>query len=648
MTVVAMGRGEADPWSCGPPDGVADQPGASSISCGARMQLMGPVRAGVEGAGEVEVRNDRRLELQLDMPHFAGPRLAELASVMSPNAPSPEGGQVEKVVQHHSVFRYYPAGTTPLHSIRVPLSAEPRAVHDGCSLSGGDADGGRLWLDTGWQKLEIKPKDSLLVSWTEEPGLVAPKGANGILGYNLIVRVRALPEVRSTNPDASGVVELMLATQILQDGQDVGGATVRPDLATGVPDPWRVRVRLTSFLDALVLDGGGTLLNTAQRDLLRSCLGISADMLDGASEDEKKTDTAARKALLDPIMLRALDNLPRDPAGLLALTHDYHAPTGLFALRPGQHLRLLVGRDQLAPKVAPSTEDARADFVDLTSQMILPLYAAPTRTFAKKGEDALSVIVGRAGVDAVTLDPGIILQSWNAPTPTISSLSERGFDGTYGIGDPAALELLMAGRLSYVLPPQGEPLQKTRGIPRDFIVKSPETGPRQRARDTLIIAARDDDALTTFLARYQFAGIFGSEPITEQGVRRETACYWGSDPEAEEPVLCGLFTQPMRASLLIDATINGQPRRVPLGTTVGALLPPDISRTCVATSLPPRDEKIQIPPRVTTTARLGDAKRPFAVQLPKYETGPDAVYSSNDCRLLALPLFHGAVLSWTN
>lgn len=644
-----MGRGEADPWSCGPPDGTAQEAGTSDTLCAERLQLMGANSTGTDGAGAIEVRNDRRLELQLDMPHFAGPRLDELARVLSPDSAWLADGQAQKVIQHHSVFRHYPAGTTPLHPVRVPLAGASQTVHKACSLPGGDADGGRLWLDTGWQKLTVTPQpaDSLPVSWTLEPGLVAPNGAANVLGYHLIVRVRALPEARSTNPDDLGVLELMLATQVVQDGQVIDGTKVRPDLATGVPDPWRIRVRLTSFLDTLVVDPGGTRLNAAQRDLLRSCLGISADMVvdaSGADVDQR----AARKARLDPVMLQALAVVPRDPAGLLALTHDYHAPTGLFALRPGQHLRLLVGRDQLAPKLAPATNEARADFVDLTSEMVLPLYAAPTRSLALSGEDAMSVVTGRVGADAVTLDPGLSLRPWNLAEQTISSLSERGYDGTFGIGDPAALNLLMAGRLSYVLPPHGAAGQMTRAVPRDFADTS-DAGARQRARDTLIVAARDYDAVAAFLARNQFGGIFGEEVNTDSGISLRPACHWGSEPVSDggtdAPVLCGLFTQPMRASLLIDVTINGETRRVPLGTTVGALLPADVSRPCVTASLAASDAR---PARVSTTARLGPPQRPVTVQLPNYAAGADALYSGDDCRLLALPLFHGAALSWTN
>ncbi|AXS40196.1 OmpA family protein [Breoghania sp. L-A4] len=619
VTVDVAGRGEAEPWACGPPDG--DEESIETEPCAPRLQMLRLSQAG----GEARVRNDRRLEVRLASPVFAGPRYEVLSSALAGQDGNIPNADSEALRDHFAVLRHYPAGTTPLHPVIVPVSDPTGDAIEVCSLAEQDADGGRLWLDTGWQRIQLEIPNSAPVAWDTEPGFVVSAINSSALGNRLLVRLRARPDVRSASGPLRGQIELLLATAIVQDGQEG-----RQDAAAGVPDPWRVRVRLPHFLDALIADEDETLLNDTQRRLLRSCLGLDPDDV-GSQQD--------RKSLLDSLLLQALDLLPRDGAGLLAWAHDYHAPTGMFALRPGMHLRLLTGRDQL-PEI-PGSTIGRQDFSDLTSEIVFPLYSAPTRPFVGASQDAVPVLSGLFGQNAVTLDPGLALRWWDAPA--LANLSQRADDGTFGIGDPAALELLLSGRLAYVIPPNGRPTDPSnnpdylRVIPRPFIA----TEALRPTRDTLIVAARSHDDISEFLAQDRDGRLFGSIETDLGDAVLTSACAWGSrdDPNGgpRARVLCGLFTQPMRASLLIDVEVNGEPRRVPLGTSVGSLLPPEVMAPCFVVGTGAADQRL--PPGSRLAARI---------TLPTYGDNSRAVYSSDDCRLLALPLVHMERFSWTN
>lgn len=623
VPVDIAGRGEAEPWACGPPDGFEDANEAEA--CAPRLQMLRLSQAD----GEARVRNDRRLEIRLASPVFAGPRYEVLSAALAGqgNAPAPDSVELRS---HLSVFRYYPAGATPLHPLVVPIPAPTRDVVAACSVAEADADGGRLWLDTGWQRIRLEFPDAAPVAWDSEPGFVVSEINSAALGNRLLVRIRARPDVRSASGLVRGQIEMLLATTIIQNGQ-----AGRQDDAVGVPDPWRVRVRLPAFLDALIAEEQEDLLGHAQRLLLRTCLGLDPDDI-GTQQD--------REPLVVGLMQSALQMLPRDGAGLLASAHEYHAPTGMFALRPGMHLRLLTGRDQLPE--TPGSTIGRQDFSDLTSEIVLPLYSAPTRPFVGASQDAVPVLSGPFGHNAVTLDPGLAMRWWN--DHALGNLSQRADDGTFGIGDPAALEMLLSGRLAYVVPPNGRPTDPsnnpdyTRAIPRPFTA----TEALRPTRDTLIVAARTHDDISAFLAHDRGGQLFGAleydyEDDEGNDIVVRSACAWGSqdDPNGGPGarVLCGLFTQPIRASLLIDVEVNGEPRRVPLGTSIGSFLPPEAMVPCFVQATGEADQRF--PPRNRLAVRI---------TLPTYGDGSRAVYSSDDCRLLALPLTHEARISWAN
>ncbi|WP_155066045.1 hypothetical protein [Paracoccus limosus] len=568
------------------------------------------------------------MEVRLASPVFAGPRYDVLSAALAGqgNAPAPDSVELQS---HLSVFRHYPAGATPLHPVVVPIPAPTRDAVAACSVAEADADGGRLWLDTGWQRIRLESPNAAPVAWDSEPGFVVSEMNSAALGNRLLVRIRARPDVRSASGLVRGQIEMLLATTIIQNGQ-----AGRQDDAVGVPDPWRVRVRLPAFLDALIADEQEALLEDAQRLLLRTCLGLDPDNI-GTQHD--------REPLVVGLVQSALQMLPRDGAGLLASAHDYHAPTGMFALRPGMHLRLLTGRDQFPEE--PGSADGRQDFSDLTSEIVLPLFSAPTRPFVGASQDALPALSGPFGQNAVTLDPGLAMRWWD--DHELANLSQRARDGTFGIGDPAALELLLSGRLAYVIPPSGLPTDPvyTRNIPRRFDDFDDMARPLP-ARDTLIVAARTHDDISAFLAQDRGGRLFGAleyDYVDDDGndIVVRSACAWGSqdDPNGgpNARVLCGLFTQPIRASLLIDVEVNGDPRRVPLGTSVGSLLPPEVMAPCFVLATGEADQRFA--PGNRLAARI---------TLPTYGDGARAVYSSDDCRLMALPLTHGARFSWTN
>ena len=407
IPVTTSGRGKAEPWACGPPDGTEETDDPED--CAPRLQLLRTTQE----PGEVRVRNDRRVELRVDSPLFAGPDFELLRSAIT--GPDGTPARTDSVdLQHHlGILRHYPAGIAPLHPVVVRIGTRSNAVRQACSLPANDSDRGRIWLDTGWQKIAFTPEGEPEVSWRLDPGLVVSGVNETALGNRLLIRVRARPDVQQWSESTAppGQIELMLATQIVQEGQNG-----RPDAAVGVPDPWRVRVRLPDFLHLLL--SGGSPLTSSDRELLLSCLGLDQAVID---------DPDRREPVVSALVAQVLAALPRDAIGLMTAAHDYHEPTGMFGLRPGLHLRLLTGSDHLGPRLEPGT--GRQDFVDLTSAIELPLYGAPTRRAVVQDRDRVNVSSGPMGHHSVTLDPGLALR-WGA-SAEMSQLSQRASDGTY-------------------------------------------------------------------------------------------------------------------------------------------------------------------------------------------------------------------------
>lgn len=586
VPISVIGRGESEPWPCGPVDGQEDA--AAPGPCTESAFIL---RVGVKEQSFERVRNDRRLEIRVTTPLVAGPRYEALSVFMELSQEFEVDYSDSVLATHLGVLRHYPAGTSPLHPVVVPLNEPDRAITKACVISS-DLNGGRSWIDTGWREATIAP------------GLfMRPTNGNPTAGRDLLVRVRARPNVERFGEvnDPPGIVELMLATTVVHEG-DNG----RPDAAIGTPDPWRVRIQLPQILEDLKRGSDGVVLT--------DCLGAAGDEL---SNDQYITDLA-------------LTRLPRDASGLLAQAHQFNEATGMFALQPGATLRLIVGEDTFGNLFSPS---GNVDFPLITSELMLPLY--PARTARPIGAAADPSVplrpVSAAALDAVTLDPGFALR-WSERT-TMSEISNVSNDKTYGIGDLSALELFMRGRIVYVFPPRGEGTPSTRELPRGS-----DSSKVVQTRDTLLVATSSLRALDNFLeqpTRSLNLQLFGDKNLS--------ACAqdFGDEPTGSgiSAILCGRFAQPVSASLLFEVTANGVTRQVPLGATLSTLLPRSVVEDCFDTLAAATAE---IEPRFLASSYLNQS-----IRIPLYGVD-EATYDGRDCRLIGLPLISGASFSWNN
>lgn len=646
-TFVLEGHGGADLWWCGIEGGTADTKGRSCRAFGGGPAALDP---------KLKQRNDRHLEIRVEGPLIAGPSLDRLREKHFKDKPDP---QLERLAVFESRLRYFPAGTTPLAPVQIALG-DVTGTKDGKAnacwkTATGWSD--NLWLHVGPWKGD--KGDQLDLSKLELSRLKSPRKGERFDEAQLYVRIRPIPVIAGKNVRtirlvaelATGTVGPLVATgseptmaffmqsQGLTEDKPAAvapPAALRRSLGLGVPDYWRIRLRIEQGIEDWM--GGDRTSEVADEATwqtesktvkvatlpsvsLAPCLALLFDKDEAANRPARLKRLAA---------VRILAGVPRDFDGLLGTTYDFNRKVRMFGLRPGNKLQLDFGQLSLL----------RGKSVDETislagGQKTYDLFAAPlafkTIQSIAGAPDIDPGSTARAGLDAhlaVALNP--MLQGiWSGksksgdkealPKPTVSNPG-----AVINLANPYALERFMRGRIVNVFLPDLAAMTEAT-ITKDIAADS--------LRDPIFVAANSPADMAAL-----FRSFGTSAKLAGDG--ESFLCSKLPVPAtADWRMLCGFMRSDVAPSLLITATLRSASRTVPLDTRMGSLLSSEALAPCFTATL--ADDKGEYEPfapidRLTSTISI-TGLGPFA---------PPRLYDGRDCRMLSLPILGGSDLKW--
>ena len=600
--VLAEGHGGADTWWCG------------IEGAGAEQCATWPAAGTENNDSYIRQRNDRRLELQFTGTSLAGPRLDLLAPQLSANLI----GQADfrRLLKFEPRMRYYPADTGALRPLQVTLGESDRVAASDVCITGAGA-----WPETRWYRVgKIDPPSALEPLNAADP----PRFDEA----NLVIRLRAVPVTLRNQSRPSRVrVLLELATgeigpvirsesggspntvkaAAIGAGTTVAPATMRRSLGFGVPDYWRVRLRLRSLLKDVVGEGEGS----DDWKSMKGCL--------------PQVPTAEQFA--DRAYAAALAALPRDFDGLMAHANDFNRRARMFGLSAGLKLHVQSGQLML-PRNSPGT--TRYDMALVGADQTYDLFAAPL-TSNKSDYPGWIYPSGPYGHLAVTLNPTTQGVWWHTPDgQDRGDLPQPGKNGDsrlwpINLSNPYAMERFLRGRVVRVFlpgaPADGQGLVQM----KEFNV---ETDTVSSERDVMLVAASTPELLDSFARAYG----------PSQWLAREKVDHAICLPKqtAKLDVLCGYMSQNVALSLLLPASVNGENRDLPIDTRIGSLMPPDSMKDCFHASTP------------AAFGASGEDRLGSTVTIEGLgPTGaPPALYSPKDCRLLGWPILAGGSVKW--
>lgn len=631
--VTAEGRGEANPWFCGDFD-------KCGIVAGGFGQL-GPVLSENE-----RVNIDRRLEIRFEGSSLAGPNLASA----SLKAWVDEFGLAwdPQLAWLSQRMRHYPTGNAPLAPIILRLGD---TISSGTNARNCDA---AALPQSAWEGFTFRTGD-----------------ARDFREANLFARLRLVPI--SLRPSFAAQpkeyeLELHLATGIVSptapgEGQaetavsalasPEGGATLRSEstpagryaLGLGVPDYWMVRLELRAILQRMLADSSNGL----------SFLLASEDCSPIPQSDRANWNP------IDWIVDQALEDMPRDFDGMLAHAYEYDRRTRMFGLFPGHHLRVTAGGYSASTALIRNRPEKRVNLAQFGISQDLFLYAAPTAIEpSRMNVDFADLVIasGFAGHRSVSLDPAL-QQTWldiKASTD-LEHMPKIPTDGAqinlgYYLDDPLELERFLRGRVVRVFQPGPRRNDKDGQLisvsgRRLLEATAPDKADSSDLRDTFLLAAPTVAHLDEFARLYALYKPTGSDKYllaSDDSSLCHGLINGSSDADLkalhEAGVRCGFMRHNVKMSLLLNAALGGEERRIPLGTRLGSFLNSRALEPCFAAS-PNR-------PSAEFSAFHGDGPPNWRLQITELGEGlslPDFVDSS-DCRLLALPILNGGNITW--
>ena len=612
--VLAEGHGGSDTWWCG-------IEGAGAEKC-----AIWPAALGVTEDKNILQRNDRRLELQFTGTSIAGPRLDLLALELS--ASLANQADFRRLLKFEPRMRYYPAGTGALRPLQVAVGeSEKVASTDGCMNGSGG------WPETDWHRVgKISPPSALEAANAEDP----PRFDE----TNLLARLRAVPVVLRSQGRPSRVrVVLELATGTigpvtlshqaaptaaagaLAPAAAAGGTmaaqtTTRRSLGLGVPEYWRMRLRLRSLLKEVVGDGQGT---DAWR-AIKGCLPQIATASGWQDETAEQFGNWAYAA--------ALSSLPRDFDGLMAQANDFNRRARMFGLSAGLKLQVQSGQLMLPRN---SGQPTRYDMEMVGGGQTYDLFAAPLTT-TDPDYPGWIYPSGPYGQLAVTLNPTTQGVWWltsneedgsELPQPGKTDPATKD-KWPANLANPYALERFLRGRVVRVFLPGPPPNEKEKVDMKEFNVGEDTVSSK---RDVMLVAAATPGLLEAFALAY------GPAQLLADAKRDDAIC---PARTKQLHVLCGFMSQNVALSLLLPASVNGENRNFPIDTRIGSLMPPDLMKACFHADTPAAFGA-SVEDRLDSTVvieRLG----------PSGE--PPALYDPRDCRLLGWPILAGGSVKW--
>lgn len=641
--IAVEGRGGADPWWCGVEDvaGAAPAPGGAS-TCGALAAGKGEIARDKV----VRVRNDRRLEIRFSGTSIAGPRIDLIAKAM---ALGPAADMdFARLLRFEPRMRYFPAGNAPLQPVRIVLHDSGEAA---CLALAG------AFPETAWSQYAGKSVSALEPSaaWPPKPGSASnPKRFDEA---NLAIRLRVVPAVTRNQgrPNrarlllelATGTVGPVLVvssagtpppaeTLAVIEGTDGEGSAKagagktpseieRRAAGYGVPEYWRVRLRIDELLSGLLLTETGT---TDFWSALAKCLPQQAGK---NAESGVEAERSKAAAFVRGAGETALENLPRDFDGLLAHAHDFNRPTRMFGLRPGLKLRIDAGRLGLQ-REAPSEQLYTMALAGTSA--VYDLYAAPLAVWRNIADQSgpFWPASGHQGYLAVSLNPTV--QGMSVGGSKVEDENELPVppdekNGLYNLASPYALERFLRGRLVNVFLPGARPGRKTLDMKEiDFIDRSDDAANSEK--DAILLAAENSGLLVDFYKNYlpdaQLAGPVNHPRPACEGARSQVG------------VLCGFMRQNVVPTLLLPVRSKRQDRHVPIDTRVGALMLSGELEPCFA-----NDAAGSGLPSFPASSRLAN---PVLIRALGASLPVPALVDGRDCRLLGLPALAGSEFEW--
>lgn len=629
------GRGEEEPWWCG-----------SNLAAACSFRVNGPGNAGIGAQADPQVtsiRNDRRVELRLESASILGPRsravlLDRKAILLSQGITTGQelnSEPLQRLLRFEQRMRYFPAGVQALHPVSLTLADMAWSADDRrCQVTPDnrpaiDTD---PWLDSGWSQVS-----------TGTGSMLEPADSKGDFDdASLWVRLRAVPVVtRATRQPGRVRIMLELATgligRIATDDTakvaallqpDTSGApaadrtgeagVIRYDLGLGVPDYWRVRLRLAKAVtDILGKPETGPALQACltQAGLGREIAGTGAG-----------------------IVSLALAALPKDFDGLLGQAYDFNRPTRMFGLFPGFDLRIDTGQLALPlPLKGPDGQSLAA----IGASRLVRLYGAPLslRTNpggAAGGNESAANWQARSGMfgdRSVSLNPTLqsIWQDIDSTKDFNKPPMPEGVSRALPLGNAYVFERFLRGRVVRVFLP--DPTEGGSGVVADYKIFEANAGPNAR-RDVVLVAADTPEQLEVF-ARDRFS----KNNVLLEKDESDSACEVidkknGDKISGNNGVICGYFRQPLSLSLMLPAWIDSSAVSVPLGTRIGAMADSDTLLPCfrrrTGREFGPAD-------RLHGDTGKNGSRGVVIVDLGARNASP-RFYDGNDCRMLGLPI----------
>lgn len=625
------GHGGADLWWCGIESNRA-APAVAQEACSA-------FGSGPEAMDEnLKQRNDRHLEIRVEGPLIAGPRLDLVRENVKYH---PVSTDLLRLAAFESRLRYFPAGTTPLAPVQIVLGDLENPQDPKERLCWKAAAN---WKDGRWRHVGPWSTDDKLVLSKLEPEAVEAKRFDEA---QLYIRIRPIPvvldkgirKVRLTVELATGTVGPLIAgatdsatpaltTMNVHASLVPPPAVARRSLGLGIPDYWRVRLRieqgLTDWANGLREEAEASGSSNQPWLDLAPCLKLLPD------QDYDAAKFAAFAAG------KVLAGLPRDFDGLLGTAHDFNRPARMFGLRPGNKLQLDFGQLSLM-----RGKDKKETIALLGGEKTFDLFAAPLAigTTKKMNEAGIAArMAARAGPYshlAVTINP-FLQGMWSGqpkvqdpkalPTPSLSP------SGVFNLANSYALERFLRGRIVNVfLPTFGEHAgEGAENVIAEALITSDNEQAANSSRDPIFVAANSPAELAALYLNF-------AQDSVKLADEADALCSKLKD----WTTMCGFMRSDVAPALLVPARVQLTDRFLPLDARIGSIIPQAKLVKCFLPSGSSRAESDFEP--FSPESRLPS---PIAIKGLGPEFALPKLYDGRDCRMLSLPILGGGEYQW--
>jgi hypothetical protein len=626
------GHGGADLWWCG----IESDRGAPVVA----QEACSSFGSGPEALDEnLKQRNDRHLEIRVEGPLIAGPRLDLVRENVKYH---PISTDLHRLAAFESRLRYFPAGTTPLAPVQIALGDLENAKDTKERLCWKAAVS---WKDGGWRHVGPWSTDDKLVLSKLEPEAI---DARRFDEAQLYIRIRPVPvvldkgirKVRLMVELATGTVGPLIAggtdnatpafTAMKIHASLVASAPVaRRSLGLGIPDYWRVRLRveqgLADWANGLRDEAETTGLPNQPWLDLAPCLKLLP---------EKDHDAAKFAAFA---AAKVLTGLPRDFDGLLGTAHDFNRPARMFGLRPGNKLQLDFGQLSLIR----SDKDKKETIALLGGEKTFDLFAAPLAigTTRKTNEAGIAArMAARAGPYAhlaVTINP-FLQGMWSGqpkvqdpealPTPVLSP------SGVFNLANSYALERFLRGRIVNVFLPtfQNDTGKGAANAITEAQITSSTEQAANSSRDPIFVAATSPAELAALYLGF-------AQDTVKLADEADSLCSTLKD----WTTMCGFMRSDVAPALLVPTRVQLTDRFLPLDARIGSIIPQAKLAKCFLPSGSVRTESDFEP--FSPESRLPS---PIAIKGLGPEFAPPKLYDGRDCRMLSLPILGGGEYQW--